>query len=115
MHLLVEGGVMFMYPLLVLLFVIIAIIVRGFGKEKKSKTIKLLNSVGLFALFYGLMGQVLGLIQAFDAIQSFSPKGFAPGIIAAGLKISFLSTLFGILNFLVSRAGIIAFILKEKE
>jgi Na+-driven multidrug efflux pump len=115
MSLLQEGGPVFMYPLLALLVTIIVIIGKGFGKENKNKTIKLLNAVSLFALFYGLMGQVLGLIQAFDAIQSFNQEGINPEIVAGGLKISFLSTLFGIFIFLVARAGIITFILKDKE
>jgi hypothetical protein len=115
MSLLQEGGPVFMYPLLALLVTIIVIIGKGFGKENKSKTIKLLNAVSLFALFYGLMGQVLGLMQVFDYIQSFSPKVINPEIMAGGLKITFLSTLFGIFIFLVARVGILTFILKDKE
>lgn len=106
MNLLQEGGPLFMYTLLLLLFISIGLFAQGIlKKEKVEKTISLLSSISLFALVFGFLGQVLGLIAAFDAIESIG--NVAPNIIASGLKVSFLSTGFGALVFLVGRLGII--------
>ena len=113
MHLLQEGGPLFMYTLLFLLIVSIALFVQGLTKkEKQAKNRELLSSIGLFALVFGFLGQVIGLIAAFDAIESIG--NVSPNIIAGGLKISFLTTGFGALVFLVARLGIIVFIFMKK-
>lgn len=113
MHLLQEGGVLFMYSLLVLLILNIGLIVKGFTqKGDLEKTKSLLGSIGLFALVFGFLGQVLGLINAFDMIQSIG--NVSPEILAGGLKVSFLTTAFGALVFLVSRLGIILFTVFRK-
>lgn len=114
MQLLQDGGPLFMYTLLTLLFITLALIVKGLLKKDYSKTIKLVSSISLFALVFGLLGQVIGLITAFDSIQSFSPDGINPGVLAGGLKISFLTTSFGFFVFLVGRAGIIIMTWLEK-
>ena len=114
MNLLQEGGPFFMYTLLLLLIVSLALIIVGFVKdEKREKTIELLSSIGLFALIFGFLGQTIGLIGAFDAIEDIG--NISPGILAGGLKVSFLSTGFGALVFLVARFGIIAFTFMKKE
>lgn len=101
-----DGGPVFMYPLVVLIIINIALTVKGFiKKETLQKTIKLLNSVSLFALVWGLLGQVIGLIAAFDAIEAAAD--ISPAMLAGGLKISFLTPLFGFIAFLIGRIGII--------
>jgi biopolymer transport protein ExbB/TolQ len=106
MHLLEEGGPFFMYTLMVILFISIGLFIYGLlKKDKQLKAKDLLGSVGLFALVFGFLGQVIGLIGAFDAIESLGDV--SPGVLAAGLKLSFLSTGFGALVFLVARFGII--------
>lgn len=103
-----EGGTYFMFPSLLILIVIIILIVKGFLNLKKddSKTLSLISSIGLFALIWGVFGQLLGLFQAFDYIQ-MAGKISTP-VLAGGLKVSMLSTLFGASIFLISRVGIIA-------
>ena len=106
MHLLQEGGSFFMYTLLFLLLLSIGLFVQGLLKpEKRVKSIELLSSIGLFALIFGFLGQIIGLIAAFDAIKVAT--NIAPSVLAGGLKISFLSPGFGALVFLVARLGII--------
>lgn len=103
-----EGGPIFMYPALLFLIIIIILIVKGFLDLKKedSKTIPLISSIGLFALIWGVLGQFLGLYQAFDYIQI---AGEIPTtVLAGGLKVSMISTIFGIIIFLISRIGIIS-------
>lgn len=114
MHLLQEGGSFFMYSLLILLFINIALFIQGLlKKEKQTKAIKLLSSISLFALVFGFLGQIIGLIYAFDSIESYG--NIAPSIMAGGLKISFLSSGFGALVFLVGRLGIIILTWMKKD
>lgn len=103
-----EGGPYFMYPALLILIVIIILIVKGFLNLKKedSRTISLISSIGLFALIWGIFGQLLGLFQAFDYIQV---SGEVPAtVLAGGIKVSMISTIFGVIIFLISRLGIIS-------
>jgi biopolymer transport protein ExbB/TolQ len=114
MHLLQEGGPLFMYTLLLLLFVNIALFIQGLIKiEKQEQNKELLSSIGLFALVFGFLGQIIGLIGAFDTIESIG--NVSPNIISSGLKISFLTTGFGSLVFLVARFGIIVFTFMKKS
>jgi len=114
MRLLEEGGSLFMYTLLILLFVSIGLFIYGIlKKEKQPKVKELLSSVGLFALVFGFLGQILGLIAAFDVIAETT--SIAPNILAGGLKVSFLTTGFGALVFLVGRLGIIIITWMQKD
>ena len=63
------------------------------------------GSVALFAIVWGFLGQIIGLISAFDAIEAAGD--ISPAILAGGLKISALSPAFGMFVFLVGRLGII--------
>lgn len=102
------GGPYFMFPSLLILIVIIILIVKGFLNLRKEdpKTLPLISSIGLFALIWGVFGQLLGLFQAFDYIQI---SGEVPAtVLAGGLKVSMISTIFGVIIFLISRLGIIS-------
>ncbi|MDX6746407.1 MotA/TolQ/ExbB proton channel family protein [Polaribacter sp. PL03] len=113
MNLLNDGGPLFMYTILITLIICIVLIIKVFIKnDKNEKGLKLIKSVSLFALVWGFLGMMLGLIGAFDAISISS--GFSNQILAGGLKIALLSPAFGMLTFLVARIGIIGLILKEK-
>jgi len=113
MLLLQDGGPVFMYPLLVLLLLCIALFIQALLRpNKQEKAKELLSSIGLFALVYGFLGQVLGLIGAFDAMEATT--NVSPSILAGGLKVSFLSTGFGALVFLIARFGIIVFTFVKK-
>lgn len=105
-NLLNEGGAFFMYPLLFILILVIILIAKAFvKKESKNKTINLLKSITLFALVWGFLGHVIGMIGAFDAIESSDE--ITSATFAAGLKISLLTPVFGSVVFLVGRLGII--------
>lgn len=108
-----EGGPLFMYTTLFLLFVILALLIRGFVKPTtRKKTITLVSSISLFVLVWGFLGQMLGLIGAFDAVQAAGD--IAPSILAGGLKVAILSPLFGMIVFLIARIGIIILNILEK-
>jgi hypothetical protein len=109
-----EGGPLFMYTTLILLFVILALLIRAFlKKEARAKSLKLVSSISLFALVWGFLGQMIGLISAFDAIEAAGD--ISPAMLAGGLKIAILSPLFGMFTFLVARLGIILLVMVEKE
>lgn len=101
-----EGGPLFMYTTLTLLIVIIALLIRGFVKPTtRDKTVTLVSSISLFVLVWGFLGQMLGLISAFDAVQAAGDV--SPSMLAGGLKVAILSPLFGMIVFLIARIGII--------
>lgn len=101
-----EGGPLFMYTTLFILIAIISLLSRGFLKPStRDKTITLVSSISLFVLVWGFLGQMIGLISAFDAIEAAGD--ISPAVLAGGLKIAILSPLFGMFAFLIARLGII--------
>jgi len=108
-----EGGPVFMYISLILLIVIIALLIRAFLKPAaRQKTITVVSSISLFVLVWGFLGQMIGLITAFDAIEAAGD--ISPSMLAGGLKIAILSPLFGMVVFLIARIGIIILNLLKK-
>lgn len=108
-----DGGPLFMYTTLITLIICLVLIVKAFLKgDENGKAQKLIKSVSLFALVWGFLGMMIGLIGAFDAISI--SEGISHKLLAAGLKIALLSPAFGMFAFLVARLGIIALIFKEK-
>lgn len=59
-----------------------------------------IKSVGLFALVVGIFGQLLGLYQAFSVIEQAG--SISPALLAGGLKVSMITTLYGFIIFLLS-------------
>lgn len=109
-----EGGPFFMVPIVLLMIVILLLIIKGVVKrENVDKNISLIASLSLFVLVWGFLGQSIGLIGAFDVIQSRGDISFE--ILAAGLKVSFLPVVFGMFAFLIGRAGIILLTLLGKK
>lgn len=111
-HLLSDGGYQFMIPLCILLIAAIFLIVRGV-KNNTEKNLKLIKSVSLFALVFGFLGFTLGLISALDKISQ--ANDIAPQVLAGGFKLGILPPTFGMLIFLVGRAGVILLIGLDKE
>ena len=103
-----DGGPFFMYPLLIILILVLILIVKGFlKKESQEKIISLLKSITLFALVWGFLGHIIGMIGAFDAIESMD--NVSSSTMASGIKISLLVPTFGSFVFLIGRLGIIVF------
>ena len=91
-----EGGPLFMYTTLLILIVIILLLIRGFLKPAaRDKTITLVSSISLFVLVWGFLGQMLGLIGAFDAIEAAGD--ISPSLVAGGIKVALLTTVFGLI------------------
>jgi len=107
-----------MVPILMVLLVILFLVIKNiwvFYREKRwsSKYIKLINSLGLLILVWGILGQLIGLIEAFDRIEMLGD--ISASMLAGGLKVSALPTLFGCFVFVVSRAATTVFTWVQKE
>lgn len=111
-HLLSDGGYEFMIPLLFLLIIVLLLIAKGVIKNSE-KNLRLLKSISLFALVFGFLGFTIGLISALDTIANV--PDIAPEIIAGGFKIGILPPTFGMIVFLVGRAGVTVLIGLKKE
>ncbi|MEQ8581294.1 MAG: MotA/TolQ/ExbB proton channel family protein [Marinoscillum sp.] len=57
-----------------------------------------IKSIGLFALVMGVLGQMVGLYSAFAAMEQME-GGVAPQLLAGGLKVSSITTLWGLLSY----------------
>jgi biopolymer transport protein ExbB/TolQ len=107
--LLFQGGILFMGILTLLLLVILAMaVIMGLhiftGKrgvtEKIRHQLTYIKSVGLFALIFGILGQAIGLYEAFIDIEKM--ESISPSLLAGGLRVSSLTSIYGIIIFLLS-------------
>lgn len=103
------GGPLFMGILTALLIVLLAVTVYfattiasggASGKENFRHQLTYLKSIGLFIMITGILGQLIGLMEAFKAIERVGD--ISPPIMVGGLKISMITTLYGILIYLFS-------------
>ena len=105
-----EGGPLFMSLILFCLLLTIFFLIRAFMALNKDvplskKMMRLLADAGLLGLVVGFLGSIIGMISAFDAIESID--NVSSNMIAGGLKVSFLTTVFGTFTFIVSRIGLL--------
>ncbi|NMF36775.1 MotA/TolQ/ExbB proton channel family protein [Flammeovirga yaeyamensis] len=85
-------------------FLVLTIMRRGKVSQKKSMV--LMKEFGTLALVVGIFGQLIGLYSAMIAIEAAG--GVPLALLAGGIKVSMITTLYGFLIFLISRiAGII--------
>lgn len=103
------GGTLFMGVLTVLLVILLAVTVyfimaisSGKASDKLNFTHRLtyIKSLGLFIFITGILGQLVGLFEAFKAIEA--AMDISPAIMAGGLKVSMITTLYGMLIYLIS-------------
>ena len=105
----IEGGPLFMGMLTIVFLVILVIAVvngapllsnKSAVNDQQIKRLGLLKSLGLFAFVLGMLGQFLGLFQAFDIISS--GMEISPAMMAQGVKVSMVTSIYGMIIFLVS-------------
>lgn len=108
-----DGGPVFMIPLVLFILAILVLFVLALtGKQENSKTSKLIGHISLFAMVWGFLGSTIGLIAAFDAIEGAG--GVSQPMMASGLKIALINTLFGLVTFLIGRATMIVLAVSKK-
>lgn len=105
-----EGGPFFMSLILICLLLALFFIALGFVNLKKDvakskKMTSLASDVSILGLVFGFLGATIGMIEAFDAIGAIGD--ISQGMMAAGLKVALLSTVFGCVTFILPRIGII--------
>ncbi|NNE29039.1 MAG: hypothetical protein HKN16_05360 [Saprospiraceae bacterium] len=103
-----QGGPLFM-SILSLIFLAVIVLsamkaYRLFSSEDQvdyqQAGISQILQLGIFAAVFGIFGQCLGLFQAFMAIEAAGD--ISPAMIAGGLKVSMITTLYGLFIFLIS-------------
>lgn len=98
-----QGGPLFMGILsliLISLFVVFIIALSKKGDEKKlNQAIKWLKSIGTLGLIVGILGQLIGLFSAFSIMEI--TNGVSPNILAGGLKVSLITTIYGVLIYII--------------
>lgn len=108
-----DGGPIFTYPIVLLLFVIIGLFVYHMLTGKQPlKTKELLASLGWFVIAWGYLGRTMGLIMAFDNIAAAGE--IAPHLLSGGLKMALVSPFVALVTFIVARLFIIVIILRSK-
>ena len=112
-----EGGALFMSLILICLLTSIFFTVKSLMNLKKNveiskKMIKHINDCGSLGLGLGVMGSFIGLITAFDAIEATG--GAEPSILAGGLKVALLSTLFGLFTYSISKLSVLVLRIIQK-
>jgi len=114
----IEGGPLFMGILsIVFLAVLVIAVVNGahlVGNKSTSNDLRFLRTgyiktLGLFALVLGMLGQFIGLFSALDIISS--GMEISPAIMAQGVKVSMITSVYGMIIFLV--AYLLWFVLKS--
>ena len=105
----IMGGSLFMSILTILLVIMVAVsvyyaVVIASGKSRDRENfahqLKYVRSIGLFTLVTGILGQMIGLFMAFTAIEA--AQDISPAILAGGLKVSMITTLTGMVIYLLS-------------
>ena len=99
-----EGGIYGMLLVLTCLLLAVFFTVKAFANLQNGADIflkykKLINQIVLLGLVISFLNSLLGLIQAFDALEASG--GADPAIIAGGLKITLISPLFGLFVFVL--------------
>jgi biopolymer transport protein ExbB/TolQ len=73
---------------------------KKMNPEKSRSRLKHIKTIGTFGLITGITGQLIGLISAFDAVEAAG--GVPPALLMGGLKVSMITTLYGIFIFMFS-------------
>ncbi len=112
MNFIIEGGILFTGPLLVVLFIIIGLFVVGL-KKNFEKIVRLLKELGLFSLAFGILGFILGWIGALQAIAM--ANDISSSVMASGLRVALIAPTMGLFNLVIARLLVIILIGKRKE
>ncbi|WP_066627652.1 MotA/TolQ/ExbB proton channel family protein [Labilibacter marinus] len=104
-----EGGPAFMALVYLLWLTVIVLAVRfvilyrsNKNPQKLKKTNESILFFGSLAFLIGISGQMVGLIAAFDIIQSKGSESINPNYLAGGLKVSFIVPFFGMVLLILS-------------
>jgi len=99
------GGMLFMLIITILGIAMIIYSVKSFiavftKNDYSGKGINYILMFGSLAFIIGLLGQAIGMFEAFAAIQEAGD--ISPGLMAAGFRISMITPLYGVIYFVLS-------------
>ncbi len=104
-----EGGILFM-SILTLLFVVMLSLSVYYGTsifksgpenaELYRQGISYIKSMGILSLVVGVLGQLIGMYQGFSKIQLAG--AISQPLLIAGIRISMITTLYGLVIFIIS-------------
>lgn len=106
----IEGGKWFMGTLSILFLIILSLsVIAGTLAIKSTSTntdkirnlISYIKSLALFTLICAIFFQIIGLVDIFDYLANKDSQ-LAASILAKAIKITFWSTIYGIIIYLVS-------------
>ena len=73
---------------------------KEINASKSAARLKYIKTIGTLAMVMGILGQLIGLYQAFVIIEKMG--NISQSLIAGGLKVSTIPTVYGILVFIIS-------------
>lgn len=101
-----EGGPLFMAMVTIVLFsgIVVAVMavismLNGAEVVKVKTTLGYLKSIALLAVIVGVLGQMIGLYSAFEAIAEVGEVSQA--LLAGGLRVSSITTIYGLISFVI--------------
>jgi len=120
--LLIEGGVLFTFPMTLIFLIGIALAVRCyiFLNSERFKTaidaqqaVDTVKYLGIIVLTLGILGQFIGLYEAFKVIQQGDLE-ITPAILAGGIRVSSITTILGLTYFIFSYTAFLLLNLRVK-
>ena len=98
-----QGGPVFMGILTLILLALLTVFIMSIlkkGEEKElTSSLQWLKSIGTLGLVVGVLGQLIGLYSAFSVMET--AEGISPSILAGGLRVSLITTLYGVIIFVL--------------
>lgn len=82
----------------------------AFGDQSsiKSERVDRIKTIGVIALVVGVLGQMIGLYSAFELIEA-SENGISQQILMGGLRVSLITSMYGLIIFLITRTIALVF------
>jgi len=114
-----EGGPSFMFPLAILFFTNIGLVLYSAfiliqKKSLPSKYLEAIKLIGILAAVFGSLGTMVGLTEAFDALEGI--KEMVPfQVIMGGMKVALLTVVYGLFIFCLSMLSYIILKLLAKN
>lgn len=114
-----EGGSFFMFPLAILLFTNIGLVLYSTftlikTKMVPAKYLEAIKLIGTLAAVFGSLGTMVGLTVAFDALEGI--KEMLPfQVIMGGMKVALLNAVYGLFIFCLSMLAYIILKLSTKN
>lgn len=95
--------------LTIILIIILVIIGQSIRRIHRNQfnldTLTTLGSIGLIAFIVGLLGQLVGLYAGFGMAEHM--ENMSPPIILGGIKISMITSMYGLIIWLIARLAIL--------